>query len=688
MRWSNPIGNWRGSASHRYFAAIAAVAILALLQYAVQPLLRQNAQLGLLIVAVMFSALYGGGGPALLATGLSILIGTYFLLDPKLAFVVARSQDKALLIFFGFLGVCMSLMGALLRNARRTAYELMNSLEEREKTMRALLESTMQAVVGIDPQGKIRLANKAVFDVFGYRSEELIGQPAGILIAASAHGGNAVAFMEYCITSSMKGQELWGKRKDGTTFPIEASFSMAETRTGALAVSYIADITARKQAAEKLLQAAQHDPLTDLPNRALIYELGAHLLASADRGHNQAAVLFFDLDRFKPINDTYGHLTGDKMLQEVASRLRHTVRASDLVGRLGGDEFIAVLPDIREPADVLQAASILLKRLGEPYRIDSLELRTSPSIGISIYPDDGRDLDTLIRHADAAMYYAKSQGRNTFQFFTQEINKHAERTLAIEQRMRQSMEREDFELWYQPIIDTQTRRVVGAEALIRWPQENSQTLLPCEFIAVAEASGLIHPIGDWVLRKACLQHQKWRGLGLPPLRISINVSPLQFRSREFQARVRGLIEEAGVNPACLELEVTESTVMKQVEEASRTLAGLKELGVRVALDDFGTGYSSLSHLSNLPIDKLKVDQSFIRHIDTDARSLAITETVIMLARKLDVEVVAEGIESEAALELLRQRGCQLGQGYLISAPLQEAEFTDWYRRFGGWEARH
>jgi diguanylate cyclase (GGDEF)-like protein len=417
-----------------------------------------------------------------------------------------------------------------------------------------------------------------------------------------------------------------------------------------------------------------------LPNRALIYELANQMVGASKRGSERLAVLFFDLDRFKPINDTYGHETGDKMLQEVARRLTANVRSSDLVGRLGGDEFIAILTDVHADIDAAHAASHLLGCLGMPYEIDSLELRTSPSIGISMYPEDGRDIDTLIRHADAAMYHAKNQGRNTYQFFTPEINTNTERVFALEQRLRHSIDEKNFSLVYQPVIDTRTMHVTGAEALIRWRQQNSQPLLPGEFIAAAEASGLINRLGEWVIQEACRQHQAWRRQGLPPMRIAVNVSPVQFRSKDFDRLVSEVVGSSGIDPHCLELEVTEGTVMKQVEEAGKTLADLKRLGLRIALDDFGTGYSSLSYLSQFPIDKLKVDQSFIRHIDTDRRSLAIAETVIALGKKLGVEVVAEGIESEVALDLLRDRGCDMGQGYLISAPLPPDQFVDWYRQ--------
>lgn len=477
----------------------------------------------------------------------------------------------------------------------------------------------------------------------------------------------------------MHGLVLKGRRKHGKLFPIEALITVTDTADGRMGVSFVSDITERKRAEEKLRHAAQHDALTGLPNRALVYEIGAQLIGGAKRHKQQKlAVMFFDLDRFKPINDTYGHRTGDLMLQEVARRLKTSVRSSDLVGRLGGDEFVAVLTELQSDAHLESIASHLLKRLSEPYRIESLELHTSPSIGISLYTDDGNDIDLLIRRADAAMYHAKSRGRNNYQYFSEEIRSNTANVFALEQRLRRSLHEEDFGLAYQPVVDMKSGRMVAVEALIRWRQPDGAELMPGDFIAAAEASGLIHQIGEWVIREACRQHEKWRHEGLPPMRIAVNVSPMQFRSPDFRDRLLAVLDATAMDPACLELEVTETTVMSRIEEATKTLSWLKDLGLRVALDDFGTGYSSLSHLAQLPIDKLKVDQAFVTHIDTDLRSLAIAETVLALGQKLGVETVAEGIENPGAYSMLRDLGCGLGQGYLIGRPMPPQQLRDWH----------
>lgn len=440
------------------------------------------------------------------------------------------------------------------------------------------------------------------------------------------------------------------------------------------------DVTERKCIEEKMRQMAQYDALTGLPNRSLIYELAHQLLASARRNGTKIAVMFFDLDRFKPVNDTYGHELGDKMLQEVATRLKNSVREEDVVGRLGGDEFMAMLTGIRTSDDVRHASVHLLDRLRQPYVIDNVQFSTSPSIGVSLFPDDGQDIDALIRHADAAMYHAKENGRNRVEFFSPEVHVGVQRTLTTEQRLRRALDHGEFELFYQPIIGTQDERLAGMEALIRWHPANPEAMGPAEFIPIAETSGLINNLGDWVMQEACRQHTEWCRQGLPPIRIAVNVSPIQFRSRDFLERVSALLSAAGIDPGWLELELTEGTVMRQVEDATRTLSDLKQLGVSISLDDFGTGYSSLSYLAMLPIDKIKVDRSFIRNIEQDSRSRAITETVIALGKKIGVQVVAEGIESTNAFDLLRESGCDLGQGYLLSRPLPAREVPDWFRR--------
>ncbi len=672
-----------------YLLMLILVLGLTALRFSLLPVMQLVGPVAVYFFATAVAALYGGLSLALFTCALSATVATLLFIEPQFSFRIANPADSILMGIFLISGLVNGIAGELHMRARRRREELTASFAEakrnielNERTMHALLESSAQGIFGINTSGNILIANDAAHRMFGYEPGELIGRSIEILIdpaQRSAHAKHRANFFGHpTVRPMMHGLKLEGRRKDGSVFPIQALITVTDTPQGKMGVSFVSDITELKAAEEKLRHAAQHDPLTGLPNRALIYEIGAQLIEGARRHQRMLAVMFFDLDRFKPINDTYGHRTGDLMLQEVARRLRTSVRSSDLVGRLGGDEFIAVLSDLSSDADLEAIASHLLQRLSDPYRIESLELHTSPSIGISVYPGDRTSIDTLIRQADAAMYHAKTNGRNHYQYFSEEIGSNTVRVFELEQRLRRSLHEEDFELAYQPIIDMRTGKLCSVEALIRWRQANGSELMPGDFIAAAEASGLIHQIGEWVIREATRQYEAWRREGLPSIRIAVNVSPVQFRSAEFRDRLIAALDAGTMPPECLELEVTESTVMSHIDEATRTLIWLKGLGLKVALDDFGTGYSSLSHLAQLPIDKLKVDRAFVTHIDTDSRSLAITETVLALAQKLGVEVVAEGIENQTAMHLLRERGCEQGQGYLIGLPMRADTFSAWY----------
>ncbi len=672
-----------------YLLMLALIAALTGLRIALLPVMNYVGPLAVYFFATAVSALIGGLRLALFTWAICLTVAVFFFIEPTNSFLIANPADMALAAIFSVDAMMFGIAGEFYKQASERKAELLDSLQQakrsielNEHTMRALLESSAQGIFGINEDGHIRIANRAAHRMFGYEIGELYGKPIEVLIDAPQRAAHARHRRKFFATpqdrAMMNGQDLMGRRKDGELIPIEARITVTDTVEGRLGVSFVSDVTDRKRAEEKLRHAAQHDPLTGLPNRALVYEIGAQLIGGAKRHQHKLAVMFFDLDRFKPINDTYGHRTGDLMLQEVAQRLKRSVRSSDLVGRLGGDEFVAVLTELHSDAHLESIASNLLKCLSEPYRIESLELHTSPSIGISLYTDDGNDIDLLIRRADAAMYHAKNGGRNNYQYFSEEIRSNTANVFALEQRLRRSLHEEDFELAYQPVIDMRNGRLSAVEALIRWRQPNGAELMPADFIAAAEASGLIHQIGEWVIREACRQHEQWQKTGMPSVRIAVNVSPIQFRSPDFRDRLVSALHSSTMDPSYLELEVTETTVMSRIEEATRTLTWLKEMGLRVALDDFGTGYSSLSHLAQLPIDKLKVDQAFVTHIDSDLRSLAIAETVLALGQKLGVETVAEGIENPGAFSLLRELGCGLAQGYLIGRPMPPDQLREWH----------
>ncbi|WP_157691648.1 bifunctional diguanylate cyclase/phosphodiesterase [Noviherbaspirillum autotrophicum] len=447
----------------------------------------------------------------------------------------------------------------------------------------------------------------------------------------------------------------------------------------------VLDITKRKQAEERLRaskeemrNAALHDNLTGLPNRALVFEYGGHVLAAAQRHHGRGALLFIDLDRFKPINDLYGHETGDRVLQAVGQRLVECTRAEDLVGRLGGDEFVIILPHLEEGLHRAETvAQHVIERISQPFRIDALELSISPSIGISCFPDHAVDMNALIHTADLAMYQAKQAGRAAYQYYRDELDRRAAQALQVEQRLKKALKQHTLRLHYQPVIDIKSNRLVGAEALLRLEDNDGEAIGPDRFIPIAESTGLIGPLGEWVAAEACRQHQEWLDQGLKAT-IAINVSPLQFRQQKFAEKLSRILADTGMDPTSLEIEVTESAIMENLDEAVKILNRIKALGVKVALDDFGTGYSSLSSLSSLPLDKLKVDQSFVRRIERDQASRAVTDAIITLGRNLELEVHGEGIESEIALRYLQEHGCHQAQGYWFSRPLPAAEFARWY----------
>jgi diguanylate cyclase (GGDEF)-like protein/PAS domain S-box-containing protein len=476
---------------------------------------------------------------------------------------------------------------------------------------------------------------------------------------------------EYRTVGSLNGEERWVSAKGHVFFDADG--------VPVRHVGCTMDITQQKNTEKFIREASQHDSLTGLPNRSLLFEYCSHLLAMSERSGDSGAVLFIDLDRFKPINDLYGHEVGDKVLQEVARRLQACTRKEDIVSRLGGDEFIVVLPRIDSTHSAATVAKNILAEIGRAFLIDELQVDVSPSIGISLFPKHSGNLETLIRYADLAMYSAKRSGRNSFRTYTPGLDERANDSLRLEIHLKQALETNGMALFYQPIIDMETGHLTGAEALIRLPDDNGKLLSPDEFIPIAEAAGLINRLGDWVAEEACRQHRDWRDAGLPPISIAINVSPIQFRQRSFASQLAATVAGSGINPECLQIEVTESMVMDNLPQTIATLHKIRSMGIHIALDDFGTGYSSLSYLSSLPLDKLKIDRSFISQIGSHQPSQSITEAIIALGRSLNLKVVGEGIESQQAWEYLRSHGCDQGQGYLFSKPLPAKEFESWYR---------
>ncbi len=441
------------------------------------------------------------------------------------------------------------------------------------------------------------------------------------------------------------------------------------------------DVTARKEMELRLAHLANHDLLTGLPNRNLLIDRLNQALIAAKRHGRAAAVLFLDLDRFKTINDSLGHSIGDRLLKAVAERLRRCVREGDTVARLGGDEFVVILDDMAQPQDAALVAKKILEGLLPPFRVElpegggTQEFFLTASIGISLHPADGEDAGTLLKNADTAMYRAKERGGGSYQFFTPEMDARTRQRLSLEHALRNALARAEFVLHYQPQIDLATQEVIGVEALLRWHRPEQGLVAPAEFIPLLEETGLIVPVGEWVLSEACRQAKAWRAAGLPPWRMAVNLSARQLRDERFADTVAKVLADTGMDPRYLELEITESAVMQQVEASIELLRRVRALGVRLAMDDFGTGYSSLSHLKLLPIDAVKIGQSFVRDIPADENDAAIVQAIIVLARTLGLEVIAEGVEAPAQLAFLRARGCDAMQGYLFSRTLPAEELA-------------
>ncbi len=473
------------------------------------------------------------------------------------------------------------------------------------------------------------------------------------------------------------------RRKDGSEYPVEVQLQLMRQESPPLFVAIIQDISERKRTEERLNFLAYHDPLTGLPNRALLIERLKQAMYDADRMQRLVAVLILDLDRFKYVNDTLGHPSGDELLRTAAARLTEALRPGDTIARLGGDEFTIVLANVAHIDDVARVARKIVDCFAQPFRLGDRDLYVSTSIGITIYPFDVHDPEELLKNADAAMYFAKKSGRNNFQFFTAELNARAGRRLRIETGLRQALASQGLSLHYQPQVDLKSGRITGMEALLRWTDPELGSVSPAKFIPIAEETGLILPIGEWVLREACRQIKQWHDSGFPDLEVAVNISVKQLRQKGFPDFVCRILRDTGLEARYLDLELTESLLMKDVEATVDTMHMLHDLGVSFSVDDFGTGYFSLSYLKRLPIDVLKIDRTFVRNFASDPNDAAIVRTIIAMAHTLGMRVVAEGVETRDQLEFLRRQGCDGSQGYYCSAPLPAEEFfgllTDWGR---------
>jgi diguanylate cyclase (GGDEF)-like protein/PAS domain S-box-containing protein len=588
------------------------------------------------------------------------------------------------------------------RTGQKAAEEsLRNALLENQ----AILDNAVLGIAVVE-KGRTLHCNRKMEELFGHRGGSIEGLPVRELYPDDAGWNAARAQTQRDFEAGrvhMAEYEL--VRRDGKRFWARLSgrpFDMADR--GGRSVWLIDDVTAQREAADALRRArdelevrvqertaelqaeiverrqaqarvhhmAYHDALTGLPNRALLSDRLDRALLSARRDGMRLALLFIDLDRFKTINDSLGHLAGDHLLKEVAQRLCRVVRASDTVARLGGDEFVVLVPGVRVAEECGLVGDKIIEALAAPIEFEGRSLHISPSIGICLYPDDGDDAASLMRKADAAMYYAKAAGRNNYQFYAEPMNAAAARHFEMETRLRGALLREEFVLFYQPIVGVQDGRVQGLEVLLRWRHPEQGLVAPDDFIPILEENGLIVPVGEWVIRRACEQAMAWQRAGLPPLPLAVNLSARQFMHRGLIQSIRAIVDDTGIDPGLLEFEITETALMQHGGQTLETLGQIYRMGIRLSIDDFGTGYSSLAYLKRFPVRKIKIDRAFVRDLETSSEDQAIVAAIMALAGSLGMAVVAEGVENDAQLALLRRHGCQYAQGYLFARPVDAA----------------
>ncbi|MHB8217458.1 MAG: putative bifunctional diguanylate cyclase/phosphodiesterase [Candidatus Sulfotelmatobacter sp.] len=573
-----------------------------------------------------------------------------------------------------------SLMKALRYAMERKTLE--EALFSEKELAQVTLNSIGEAVVCTDVSGNITYLNLVAERMTSWTHEEAAGRPiAEVIRILDARSRGAVSNAIGMVMGQNRTMRMASTailiRRDLVEIAIEDSVAPIHDREGRVtgAVMVFRDVSAAQAMTLQMTHAAEHDFLTGLPNRTLLNDRINQAIAVSSRRIRKVAVLFLDLDGFKHINDSLGHTVGDKLLQSIAQSLQECMRSTDTVSRQGGDEFVVLLSEMEECEDAAITARRMLQQVAKVHSIDQQELHVTASIGVSVSPDDGSDAETLVKNADTAMYQAKENGRNGYQFFKPAMNIRAVERQSMEESLRCALERQELVLHYQPKIILNTGEITGAEALLRWSHPTRGLVPPSQFIPVAEDSGLILPIGIWVLHEACRQTRDWADAGLPGLKIAVNVSGVEFRQDNFLENVFAVLTDTGLNPGSLELELTEGVLMKQADSAISVLQQLRTRGVQIAVDDFGTGYSSLSYLSKFPIDALKIDQSFVRQITITPENTTIVRAIISMGRSMKLRLIAEGVETKDELAFLQDHQCDEGQGYYFSRPVPAQEFA-------------
>jgi diguanylate cyclase (GGDEF)-like protein/PAS domain S-box-containing protein len=578
---------------------------------------------------------------------------------------------------------CEVLLTTIPAENRTLQYVVIRDISARKDAEQSLrlaataFENSHEGILIADKDQRIILVNRALSEITGYAPEEVLGNRPQDLYHSMQNPALFRSILDALDKHNHWQGELWGRHRSGRDFPFLLSITVVRDDHDEI-INYIAnltDISERKAAVDRMQHMIEHDPLTGLPNRILLLDRLRQAIAAAQRNGTKVAVLFLDLDRFKNINDSFGHHVGDKLLQTVAERLRKCVRNFDTVSRLGGDEFVVMLADVGDGEPTAHIAENILNAINVPYSIDGNEFNISTCIGIASFPDDSKDSDALLKNADLAMYHAKDNGANSYQFFDDDMNTRMIERITLENNLRSALARDEFILHYQPQLNIASAHTVGAEALIRWQHPTLGLVFPDRFIRVAEECGMIVPIGDWVLRTACRQAKTWQAFGRPIV-VAVNLSVAQFYQKDLVQRVTDALQAAELDPQYLELEITESILMDEEKPAIDTLHALKQMGVKIAIDDFGTGYSSLSYLKHIPIDKLKIDQSFVHDIHVDVEDAAIINAIIVMAKGLHLKVIAEGVETREQVRFLQAHGCDEYQGHYSSTALQPQAFLD------------
>lgn len=551
--------------------------------------------------------------------------------------------------------------------------------ENEGKLAATVFRHIADGIIITDIDAKIVSVNQAYSKITGYSAQEALGRKPSMLQSGRQDKAFYEQMWRHIIHDGVWQGEIWNRRKDGEIFPAWQTITSVKNETGETTnyVSVFSDITEVKHSQDRLERLAHFDALTELPNRVLFKDRVNQALGHARRHHKKLAIVLFDLDGFKTVNDSLGHPVGDRLLQLVAQRLIKCMRAEDTVSRLGGDEFAVLISELSTSEDAILAAQKILQTSVEPYFANDHTVMITSSVGISIFPDDADDGNDLIRNADAAMYEAKAKGRNTYCFYQAHMTLKAQQRLSAERHLRRAIEQKEFEVWYQPQIQLSNQAYLGAEALIRWRDPLRGLISPCDFIPLAEQNGMILPIGELVLHQVCADRQEWQIAGLNPKRLSVNVAGPQFYRSDFVATIKQCIEHYKMMPGSLEIEVTETFMMENPQEIKDILRTIQQLGISTAIDDFGTGYSSLAYLRELPIDTLKIDRAFIRDLPSNPKDTAIVRAILALGQSMGFSVVAEGIETQEQCHFLQAEGCREGQGYYFARPMPKAEFITW-----------